>query len=88
VKTTELEANGEWDGKLTLEGTLESIRVQTEQLLEINDDFIAEQKRWSKRLSMTRSNRSTPVRAQKSPLMAPRSSPMGPERISPLRAVS
>ncbi|KAK5144233.1 hypothetical protein LTR32_003806 [Rachicladosporium monterosium] len=36
----------------TLEGTLASLRVQTEQLLEINDDFIAEQKRWSRKLGL------------------------------------
>lgn len=51
--------NGDWDGKMTLEGTLESIRVQTEQLLEINDDFIAEQRRWSRNLGTTRSQRSS-----------------------------
>ena len=39
---------------LTLEGTLESIRLQTEQLLELNDDFIAERRRWSSRLGGTR----------------------------------
>ena len=42
---------GEWDGKMTLEGTLESLRIQTEQLMELNDDFISESRRWSKRLS-------------------------------------
>ncbi|KAK3072991.1 hypothetical protein LTR53_005803 [Teratosphaeriaceae sp. CCFEE 6253] len=43
-----------WHGNspMTLEGTLESIRVQTEQLLEINDDFLAEQRRWSRRLGL------------------------------------
>jgi hypothetical protein len=41
---------------LTLEGTLESIRLQTEQLLELNDDFIAERTRWSSRLSHARSS--------------------------------
>jgi hypothetical protein len=41
---------------LTLEGTLESIRLQTEQLLELNDDFIAERRRWSSRLSHARSS--------------------------------
>jgi hypothetical protein len=41
---------------LTLEGTLESIRLQTEQLLELNDDFIAERRRWSSRLSGARSS--------------------------------
>merc|ERR1712070_67713 len=45
------------DNGMSLEGTLESIRVQTEQLLEINDDFAAEQRRWSQRLSLSRSQR-------------------------------
>jgi len=71
---------GEWDGSMTLEGTLESIRVQTEQLLEINDDFIADQRRWSLRMGRTRSDRSTPLRGYGS-------SPRGPERSSPLGAV-
>ena len=44
---------------LTLEGTLESIRLQTEQLLELNDDFIAERRRWSSRLSGARSSSGT-----------------------------
>jgi hypothetical protein len=44
---------------LTLEGTLESIRLQTEQLLELNDDFIAERRRWSSRLSHARSSSGT-----------------------------
>lgn len=35
---------------MSLEGTMESLRVQTEQLLELNDDFLAEQQRWSRRL--------------------------------------
>ncbi|KAK5135802.1 hypothetical protein LTR08_004629 [Meristemomyces frigidus] len=56
-------SRSEWDGNMTLEGTLESIRVQTEQLLEINDDFIAEQRRWSRKLSATRSQRNSPMRA-------------------------
>ncbi|KAI6983207.1 hypothetical protein KC355_g10879 [Hortaea werneckii] len=54
------------DNGLSLEGTLESIRVQTEQLLEINDDFAAEQRRWSQRLSLSRSQRGgsmTPFRS-------------------------
>jgi len=38
---------------MTLEGTLHSLQMQTAQLLEINDDFIAEQDRWnSKRKSL------------------------------------
>ncbi|KAK4976810.1 hypothetical protein LTR42_002855 [Elasticomyces elasticus] len=45
---------------VTLEGTLASLRVQTEQLLEINDDFVAEQKRWDMRLGLPRSS---PLRA-------------------------
>ncbi|KAI6897173.1 hypothetical protein KC334_g10483 [Hortaea werneckii] len=45
------------DNGMSLEGTLESIRVQTEQLLEINEDFAAEQRRWSQRLSLSRSQR-------------------------------
>jgi hypothetical protein len=44
---------------LTLEATLESIRLQTEQLLELNDDFIAERRRWSSRLSHARSSSGT-----------------------------
>jgi len=49
----------------TLEGTLASLRVQTEQLLEINDDFIAEQKRWSRKLGLRgqQSVRRSPLRA-------------------------
>ncbi|KAK4579861.1 hypothetical protein LTR86_000062 [Recurvomyces mirabilis] len=39
------------EAPMTLEGTLESIRVQTEQLLEINEDFITEQRRWGRRRS-------------------------------------
>lgn len=50
---------------MSLEGTMESLRVQTEQLLELNDDFIAEQRRWSKRLRRDNSThaRSSPLRA-------------------------
>ncbi|KAK5679920.1 hypothetical protein LTS10_007868 [Elasticomyces elasticus] len=44
----------------TLEGTMASLRVQTEQLLEINDDFVAEQKRWNMKLGLPRSS---PLRA-------------------------
>ncbi|KAK1056446.1 hypothetical protein LTR74_014924 [Friedmanniomyces endolithicus] len=49
----------------TLEGTLASLRVQTEQLLEINDDFIAEQKRWSRKMGLRgqQSVRRSPLRA-------------------------
>lgn len=36
----------------TIEGTLESLRMQTEQLLEINNDFLNEQRRWSGRLGL------------------------------------
>lgn len=43
--------------QVTLEGTLESLRVQTEQLLEVNDDIMAESRRWSRRLSGLRSSR-------------------------------
>ncbi|KAK5736020.1 hypothetical protein LTR17_007691 [Elasticomyces elasticus] len=50
----------------TLEGTMASLRVQTEQLLEINDDFVAEQKRWNRKLGLPRG----------SPLGLPRSSPL------------
>jgi hypothetical protein len=53
------------EGRLTLEGTLESIRIQTEQLLEINDDFMAEQRRWSGRLGLRIDNyRTSPLRAE------------------------
>jgi hypothetical protein len=51
--------------QMTLEGTLESIRLQTEQLLEINDDFMAEQQRWTSRLALrnhTNQQRSLPLR--------------------------
>ena len=48
---------------MSLEDTLESLRVQTEQLLEVHDDILAENKRWSHRLSGLRSNRNTPVRS-------------------------
>ncbi|KAK3659785.1 hypothetical protein LTR56_001149 [Elasticomyces elasticus] len=41
---------------VSLEGTLASLRVQTEQLLEINDDFVAEQKRWNRKLGLPRSS--------------------------------
>ena len=47
---------GDSSSGLTLEGTLESIRLQTEQLLELNDDFIAERRRWSSRLGGVRSS--------------------------------
>jgi hypothetical protein len=47
-------SRGSSSSGLTLEGTLESIRLQTEQLLELNDDFIAERRRWSSRLGGTR----------------------------------
>ncbi|KAK5113269.1 hypothetical protein LTR62_003606 [Meristemomyces frigidus] len=40
-----------WNGEMTLEGTLKSIRVQAEQLLEINEDFLAEHERWERRRS-------------------------------------
>ncbi|KAM3415453.1 Protein ORF73 [Cercospora zeina] len=46
-----------------LEGTLESLRIQTEQLLEINEDFIAEQHRWSSRLRLGIGARSSPLGA-------------------------
>lgn len=67
---------------LTLEGTLESIRLQTEQLLELNDDFIAERRRWSSRLSHARSSsgtvegatRSNGVEAQENPGAVPAAS--------------
>ena len=72
------------NGQLSLEGTLESIRVQTEQLLEINDDFLAEQRRWSSRLSVRRSNYNSPYGGLR---RSSRSSPMG-HRSSPLRAAS
>lgn len=52
-------SRGSSSAGLTLEGTLESIRLQTEQLLELNDDFIAERRRWSSRLSGARSSSGT-----------------------------
>lgn len=71
LPSTEAYGAGEkTESGLSLEGTLESIRVQTEQLLEINDDFLAEQRRWSTRLGGSRSQRATPYRH--SPMRASR----------------
>ena len=59
-KTPELPNDDE--PKLSLEGTLESLRVQAEQLLEVQDDIMAENRRFSRKLAM-RSQRSSPLRA-------------------------
>lgn len=48
---------------LTLEGTLESLRIQTEQLIELNEDFQADQRRWSGRLGLGQGTYSVPLRA-------------------------
>jgi hypothetical protein len=53
--------------KLSLEGTLESLRVQAEQLLEVQDDIMAENRRFSRKLAM-RSQRNSPMKS--SPLRA------------------
>lgn len=62
-------SRGSSSSGLTLEGTLESIRIQTEQLLELNDDFISERKRWSSRLSGARSSSGTTSAAEHAPQM-------------------
>ncbi|KAK0896170.1 hypothetical protein LTR02_011374 [Friedmanniomyces endolithicus] len=64
-RTTTSPAHHSPAAQTTLEGTLASLRVQTEQLLEINDDFIAEQKRWSRKLGLRgqQSVRRSPLRA-------------------------
>jgi len=47
---------------MTLEGTLESLRIQTEQLLEVHDDIQAENDRFRKKMSLAASPRNTPRR--------------------------
>lgn len=54
--------------QMTLEGTLESLRVQTEQLLEVQDDILADNRRFSQKLGGLRSQRNSPFRS--SPLRA------------------
>ena len=51
TNTSGKNANGEMGDKMTLEGTLESLRVQTEQLLEVQDDIMAENRRFGAKLS-------------------------------------
>lgn len=51
--------------QMSLEGTLESLLVQTEQLLEVNEDFLIENRRWSRRISGLRSQRGTPRRTSR-----------------------
>lgn len=59
------DATGDSFTSMSLEGTMESLRVQTEQLLELNEDFLAEQQRWSVGLRRKNSmqQRSSPLRA-------------------------
>lgn len=55
------------DSTMQLEGTLQSAMVQIEQLMELNDDFAAENQRWSERL---RRNDRTLARSSPTPLRA------------------
>ena len=54
LEVDEEEDDDPWDGNMTLEGTLECLRVQTEQLLEVHDDFLAENRSWSQQLKLAR----------------------------------
>ena len=61
ISTTPERPNDD-EPKFSLEGTLESLRVQAEQLLEVQDDIIAENRRFSRKLAM-RSQRNTPMKS-------------------------
>lgn len=53
-----IESKGDEDVKMTLEGTLECLRVQTEYILECHDDIFEETQRFRRALTRKPSNES------------------------------